>query len=362
MILTRALADTVVGLTADPVKGVQQRAITFTANVAAAPPGSGVPTGTVTFTDLRTGALLGTAPVNSNGIAVLTKALGGPLGNHQVQASYSGDGNFDISSGTATVNIIANGTRTSTVVTKSFSNPWITDSPITLQATVQDTGPAPKVNPGGTIEFFDMTTGTLLGYAKLVVVGTGITRAKLTTTFSSVGTHEIRMRYSGNATFAISRSFMDQVIVAEPSRTSSTTISEPVGQPDPSPFGQSLSFTATVTDTGGGTVTPNGTVTFTDDTTNEVLGIVSLTPSGTGQAQATLITSALAVGSHTITATYNGSLEFAIGIPSPPVTQTVVPAATTMNLTSTANPSKFGQTVTFRAQLTSTPGPSRPAR
>jgi hypothetical protein len=187
-------------------------------------------------------------------------------------------------------------------------------------------------------------------------VGTGITRATLTTTFSTVGTHEIRMRYSGNGTFAITRAFLDQVIVAEPTRTSSTTISEPVGQPDPSPFGQSLSFTATVTDTGGGTITPNGTVTFRNASTNEVLGIVALTATGAGQAQATLITSALSVGTHDITATYNGSLDFAIGIPSPPASQTIVQATSSMVLTSTANPSRFGQTVTFRAQMSSNSG------
>ena len=111
-----------------------------------------------------------------------------------------------------------------------------------------------------------------------------------------------------------------------------------------------------MTDTGGGSITPNGTVTFRNAATNEVLGIVTLTATGAGQAQATLITSALPVGTHDVTATYNGSLDFAIGIPSPPASQTIVQATSTLDLTSTANPSKFGQTVTIRAQMSSNSG------
>ena len=356
VVISRVVADTLVDLTAQPARGVRFRAITFTAQVAAGPPGTGIPTGSVTFIDTRTSKVLGTVPVDSNGIARLQMALGGPLGGHVVQANYSGDPNYDQSTDSTTVTIIANGTRTSTVVPRSSNNPWIAGSPITFRATVRDTGPLPRRNPGGTVEFFDMTTNTLLGYGTLSAVAPGVMRTTLTTALTTVGTHQIRMRYSGNAAFAVSRSFLDQVIVAEPTRTSSTTISEPVGQPDPSPFGQALSFTATVIDTGGGTITPTGTVTFTDTTTNTVLGIVTLSPTTTGQAQATLTTTALAVGNHSITATYNGSLDFAIGIPSPPATQTVVVATSTMNLTSTANPSRFGQTVTFRAQMSSDSG------
>ncbi len=62
-------------------------------------------------------------------------------------------------------------------------------------------------------------------------------------------------------------------------------------------YGQSLTFTATVTAPGG---TPTGTVTFTDGGTT--LGTVALDASG----MATLTTSALAVAPHSITATYSG--------------------------------------------------------
>ncbi|MGD0179230.1 MAG: FG-GAP-like repeat-containing protein [Terriglobales bacterium] len=68
---------------------------------------------------------------------------------------------------------------------------------------------------------------------------------------------------------------------------------------NPSNFGQAVTFTAKVTSKGY-KGTPTGTVTFYDGTTN--LGTANLN----GKAKGTLTTSALAVGTHSITATYNG--------------------------------------------------------
>jgi hypothetical protein len=73
------------------------------------------------------------------------------------------------------------------------------------------------------------------------------------------------------------------------------------GRWHPSDVGQSVTFTASVTPQFSGTVT--GTVTFYDGTTT--LRTVSL--SG-GAAKYT--TKTLASGTHTITATYNGSNSF----------------------------------------------------
>ncbi len=73
---------------------------------------------------------------------------------------------------------------------------------------------------------------------------------------------------------------------------------------NPSNFGQSVTFTATTTGEGF-KVTPTGTVTFFDGSTN--LGTSNLNTS----AQATLSTSTLTVGTHSITATYNGDSNFA---------------------------------------------------
>jgi hypothetical protein len=69
---------------------------------------------------------------------------------------------------------------------------------------------------------------------------------------------------------------------------------------NPSTFGQSVTFTATVTSSGG---TPPGQVTFKDGSTT--LGTATL-----ASGKATLATKTLSVGSHSITAVYGGSTDF----------------------------------------------------
>jgi predicted outer membrane repeat protein len=69
---------------------------------------------------------------------------------------------------------------------------------------------------------------------------------------------------------------------------------------NPSATGTSVTFTATVNELDPQTITPTGTVTFTVDSVNG--SPVTLNGSGI----ATLTTSTLTAGSHTVTATYNG--------------------------------------------------------
>ena len=104
---------------------------------------------------------------------------------------------------------------------------------------------------------------------------------------------------------------------------------------NPSRFGQAVTFTATVASAGG---TPTGTVQFSIDGTN-VGGPLTL---ASGQA-AYPITS-LSVGSHSVTATYAGVTRFATSTGSLP-TQVVNPSNTQTTLSSSANPSVFGETV-----------------
>jgi len=67
--------------------------------------------------------------------------------------------------------------------------------------------------------------------------------------------------------------------------------------PDPSTFGQVVTFTATVT---GGAGTPTGTVTFSEGATTYCSSVPL------NGSQAACSTSSLSTGSHTITATYSG--------------------------------------------------------
>lgn len=89
---------------------------------------------------------------------------------------------------------------------------------------------------------------------------------------------------------------------------------------NPSTYGQPVTFTATVSAVTSGLPTPTGNVTFMDGSTD--LGSGQLN----GSAVATLTTSTLAVGTHSITAVYSGDSNFGSNTSSS-ITQTINPAA-----------------------------------
>jgi Bacterial Ig-like domain (group 3)/Beta-propeller repeat len=119
-----------------------------------------------------------------------------------------------------------------------------------------------------------------------------------------------------------------------------TTISS---SPNPSIYGQAVTFTATVTSYVGAP-SDGETVTFIKGT--KVLGTGTL--SG-GSASCT--TSTLLAGTNYVKAVYGGDSNL-LGSTSKPVQQRVNKATTTTTLTSSHNPSNFGQSVTFTASVT----------
>src|SRR5262249_20276885 len=126
-------------------------------------------------------------------------------------------------------------------------------------------------------------------------------QATFTTSALSVGTHSITATYSGDANNATSTSAPLSQVVNQGATTITLTSS-----PNPSAFGRFVTFTATVTGS-----SPTGTVTFKDGST--VIGTGTLNGSG----QATFTTCTLSVGTHSITATYNGDANNAPSTSSP---------------------------------------------
>jgi hypothetical protein len=112
---------------------------------------------------------------------------------------------------------------------------------------------------------------------------------------------------------------------------------------NPSVFGQSVTFTATVSSAAG---TPTGNVQFVID--GGAPTTVALTA-----GQATLTTSALTVSGspHSVVANYQGSMNFAASSGSLAGGQTVNKANTITTVSSSQNPSVFGQSVTFTATV-----------
>ncbi|MFZ0956870.1 MAG: Ig-like domain-containing protein [Candidatus Sulfotelmatobacter sp.] len=127
------------------------------------------------------------------------------------------------------------------------------------------------------------------------------------------------------------------------SGATTTTLSSSV---NPSVSGKPVAFTATIAQQPGGAI-PTGKVEFLNGTT--VLATMTL-----ASGSAKYVTSKLPLGTNPITAVYLGDSSHS-GSTSPPVNQFVL-EATTATLTSSANPSIYGNAVTFSATLTSAVG------
>jgi hypothetical protein len=266
---------------------------TFTAVVTSA---GGIPTGTVTFRD---GAVtLGPGTLNGSGQATFsTSTL--TAGTHSITAAYGGDTNFLGSTSSALSQTVTQATTTTTLT--SAPNPSITGQPVTVTATVSSsTGGVPT----GTVTFQEGKT--VLGSSALSAAGTAV----FITSSLSFGTHMIKAVYAGTTSYAGSSSGnLKQVVNLPPFQPSTTSLSS---SPNPSAFGQSVTFIATVTSPAGATP---GDVIFKDG--NKTLGTVPL--SG---GEATLSTASLKRGSHSITATYSGPANIG-GSVSPVLTQVV---------------------------------------
>ena len=210
---------------------------------------------------------------------------------------------------------------TSTALT-STPNPSTLGQTVTLNATVSAVAPAVGV-PTGTVTFRD--GATVIGTATLVNGSASISISTL-----AVGTHPLTAAYGGNATFAASTSaVVNQVVNAPAAAATSTSLTS---TPNPSTTGQAVTLSATVTSAAG---VPTGTVTFRDGAT--ALATVTLV-----NGSASFSTTALAVGSHPLTAAYNGNATFAAST-SAVVTQVVNnPAAGTDTVRTTRNELRVG--------------------
>ena len=152
-----------------------------------------------------------------------------------------------------------------------------------------------------------------------------------------MGSQSITVQYLGDGNFTRDTSAAFSQTVNQASSTTGLSLSSSTVV-----YGQPVTFTATVGAMAPGSGRPSGSVGFFDGTTE--LGAVDL-----GDGTASFTTKTLAVGMHSITAQYLGDDNFA-GSSSPAQSLTVTGAvemAATTTVVSSANPSVFGQSVTF---------------
>src|SRR5260370_589586 len=167
-----------------------------------------------------------------------------------------------------------------------------------------------------------------------------MTTASFRTSTLAVGSHTITASYGGDSNFLASTGTLTQTVGA------ASTSTGVVSGDNPSASGQSVDFTATVSVQSPGAGSPTGTVQFTIDGSNAG-SRASVSTSG-GVTTASFRTATLAVGTHTVTASYRDDGNFASS--SGTLKQPVNKASTKTALTS-VTPSVSGQMVTLTATV-----------
>jgi hypothetical protein len=253
------------------------QSVTFTATLPSSV------TGTVTFTSGST--TLGTSPVSSNSASISTSTL--PAGAAPITATYNGDANNN----TATATLTQTVNKTTPTITVTTSGPSTFGNPVTVTTTL----------PPGTTGTVTVTSGgTTLGSGPVNPTTGTVT---ITTTVLPVGNDPITATYSGDTNNNPATGSTTQTV----SKASPTV--GLISSVNPSSFGQSVTFTATLP------ANTTGTVTFLDGSTTLGTGAIS-------NGIAAFTTSALTAGVHPITASYAGDANNNAGV-SAPLSQTV---------------------------------------
>jgi len=218
----------------------------------------------------------------------------------------------------------------SQITASATPNPATTDKPVTLTATVAQTGSSV---PTGNIEFMNGTVS--LGQASLDNDGT----ATLEISSLAGGSYDVVATYSGDSKYPAGESAEVFLQVQAATTTSLIASSNPVAA------GQTLVLTATVD--GNSTSFPSGTVNFLNGST--VIGTGTLNSSGV----TTMSTSTLAAGTYSLTAQYSGNASFLSSTSSAVSVKVTAGAqsATKTSLAASSNPVVDGHTLELTATV-----------
>ena len=257
-----------------------------------------------------------------------------PAGSYAIAVGGVSSPDYDIQfvPGTLTINPASTAT-TLTAVPTSVG----TLQPVLLVADVAAIAPGAG-SADGSVQFRDgaMVVGTsTVANGRSTIIVNGL----------SAGVHAMTAVYSGSGNFAGSGSAPVSVTVKSPQASTFTFI---IGWTNPAAAGQAVVISAAVLPLAGGGGTPTGAVIFVVGA-----GLLGTVPLVNGLAT---ITTAMAPGTHVITAYYLGSSSFAASS-APPALQTVytgVRPASTTTIVSGSNPSLPGQPVPITATVTST--------
>jgi hypothetical protein len=310
------------------IAGVGQP-VTFTATVKSASPGRGTPDGMVTFWEGTT--WLGTATLQ-NGVATLPVSFPS-TSTGTVTATYTGSANFSGNVSAGVSETILPATKTSLTLSRATS---VYGQPVTFTATVAPTVAGRVTKFTGTVTFMD--GNTVVGTAP--VNGNVATFTTNAATDLGIGTRALTAVYGNDVVNGPSTSATqtEMVTAARTFVTLTTTGSSAA-------YGQPVTLTAKVTQRYPSTVTPTGTITFMDGSTQ-----VGTTPVVLVGGVATVTTTNLPLGKHGFTAIFTSATVNDISSSSSIVYDTINKATT--HVTFTPPPTTtYGQPVTFTAKV-----------
>lgn len=256
------------------------QSVTLTATVTG-PQGAPVPTGTVTF--MNGSSTLGTGTLDSSGNATYSSSSLAAT-TYTVTAQYAGNTYYNASTSSAQSLVISPlATTTTLTITPSSA---VAGTSVSMVAKV--TPASGSGIPTGTVTFKNGSTQL----AAIAVNASGT--ATFTSSSLAAGTYSVTASYSGDASDASSVSPAASLTLTSVVATTTTLASSATSVTT----GTSVTLTATVSQASGANV-PTGTVTFTDGATTLGTGALS-------SGKATYTTSSLAIGTHSITASYAG--------------------------------------------------------
>lgn len=338
-----AVISTATTLVASATSITQGSAVTLTATVRQSS-GTIAPGGSVTFYSGST--LLGSATLSSGTAGISVSTL--PTGSNSISAAYSGAVSFNASSSgivAITVNPAAPVAVDTATSLASSATSITQNTAVTFVATVKQA--RGTTLPTGSVTFLNGTT--VIGSSPLV---SGI--ATFTTSALNVGSASISAGYAGTASFNPSKSNVVSLVV-NPAVVATTThlVASSLSTAQNSP----ITLTATVKAASGTTI-PAGSVTFIDG--NTIIGSAVL--SG---GIASFSTTAMAVGLHSVTATYSGSAAFLKSTSNPlGISVTPQPIATlvgtTTALTSSTAQADQGYAISLSASVAAATGTAYP--
>lgn len=290
--------------------------VTVTATVAAL---SGSPAGSVTFT--RDGVALPPVTVE-NGVASITLA-GLEPGSHAISADYSGSDDHLPAPGVLAGGIVIGQATVGVELDTTPSQPVFGEAVIVTAVFTSS---------------LDVPTGDVVfvvdGAAQPpVAIENGTARISLTNL--SAGMHAVEARFAGDEQFqAISVQLAGGLNIAPAATEMSLT-----ANPNPVAFGAPVTFEATVSATN---LAPTGMVTFTIDG-------VAQSPVALSGGKASLTTSGLGVGAHSVTANFAAQGNFSESLASLSGDLDVDVATTTTSVAGPTAPLAFGDTARFTA-------------